>query len=75
MATKSSPSPTRSNDFPGGLAGGESQTTTDHRVGETTRQDPRVTDVEPAPQRPAAPSGEPERRDEGKPERREDGGS
>jgi hypothetical protein len=44
-------------DFPAGLGGGEPRTPADHRVGETTRQDPRVTDVDPAPQRPGSTGG------------------
>lgn len=50
--------PSRSDDdFPAGLGGGEPRIPADHRVGETTRQDPRVADVDPAPQRPATPEG------------------
>ena len=58
MTTKPA-SPTRRDggDFPAGLGGGEPRTPADHRVGETTRQDPRVTDVDPAPQRPEPDDG------------------
>lgn len=49
--------PDRSGDFPAGLGGGEPRAPADHRVGETTRQDPRVIDVDPAPQRPGPGHG------------------
>ena len=59
--TRKPASPSRSDDdFPAGRGGGEPRSPADHRVGETTRQDPRVADVDPAPQRPATPQGGPE---------------
>ena len=64
--TKQPTSPSRSDDFPGGLGGGEPRMPADHRVGETTRQDPRVTDVDPAPQQgPAAPDPGRQRKPDG----------
>jgi hypothetical protein len=63
MTRKPAPAP-REDDYPAGLGGGEPRVPADHRVGETTRQDPRVGDVDPAPQRPAgAPEEAPRKRD------------
>jgi hypothetical protein len=43
--------------FPPGLDGGEAPGTARHRIGERERQDPKVEDVDPAPnpETPAAP--------------------
>jgi hypothetical protein len=56
------PASSAPDEFPTSLQGGEPREHSDHRMGETQRQNPRVDTVDPAPSEPQEQGGPPPKR-------------
>ena len=64
MNTQQRPGRTAPEDFPSSLDGGEAPSHTDHRVGETQRQNPKVDRVDPGHERPRQSQDEDKAKDD-----------
>lgn len=62
MNTQQRPGQNAPEDFPPGLDGGEAPSHSDHRIGETQRQNPQLDRIDPSgePHPPESPDREPD---------------